>query len=217
MNEQMNESLPHCLRCCWENQARGDALFNGKLTCQWPQESEHVFCLQRAGQVFIAWLIEHRFSHFRLGKSLGKHVKVQIEASHPEILLPWVWGRARASEVTAPSGCMMLLVTRLYWKKPSRRTDCKFGFVLQIKTRSGWAAGGPGCLQEGTRTVLPPGDLGMGRRGAGSGGSAVQARKPRGWKQPICYFPKAGKVLPVGSACAKWPVNSSGAALGGDS
>ena len=65
---------------------------------------------------------------------------------------------------------LMLLVTGLSWKKASCRASCEFGFILQIETRSGWAPGARGWLQEATGTRLLPGDRGIGHRGAGIGG-----------------------------------------------
>ena len=51
---------------CWENQVRKMHSSNDKRMCQRPQESEHIFCLQK---MFTTWLTGQRFSDFCLGTS----------------------------------------------------------------------------------------------------------------------------------------------------
>ena len=61
LNEQ--ESLSAASSGCWENQGRKMHSSDGQLLCQWPQESEHIFCLQTGFRVFTTWLIEQQFSN----------------------------------------------------------------------------------------------------------------------------------------------------------
>ena len=55
LNER--ESLP-ASSGCWEIQVRKMHSSNDKLMRQWPQESEHIFCLQRGFRVFTTWLTD---------------------------------------------------------------------------------------------------------------------------------------------------------------